>query len=262
LKQENGGIIGRMAPSSLNLRKAVAFVGLFSLWANLSMHAAQAQPLNAEPVAWMLFVDDLHLRFTNTGRLRTLVRTVLDDVVEAGDLVAIRTSGPSSVLSDFGRSADLLPLVTRLTGNGLRPSDIIVGATSGHREVRYRTATALAGAISATALLGQVSHSRRGLIYISGGYPFDMSTLVAGRALAQTVADYRVRVFALDGRRLLPDDLDDLAGAAVAGPAWNEYLTATEASLLTIAEQSGGFVIFSGYDLPAALQRISNSMRE
>ncbi len=42
--------------------------------------------------------------------------------------------------------------------------------------------------------------------------------------------------------------------------AWN--LTATEASLRTIAEQSGGFAIFEGDNLPAALQRISNSMRE
>jgi hypothetical protein len=257
LKGENGGIIGRMARSSLKLRKALAFVGLFSLWASLPMHAPQAQPLNAEPVAWMLFVDDLHLQFTNTGRLRTLLRTVLNDFVKTGDLVAIRTSGPSAVLTDFSRSGDLLPQVKGLAGNGLRPTDIIAGATAGHREVRYRTRLSLSLATSAMALLGQVGHPRRGLIYISDGYPFDVSALVEGRALAQTAAVNGVRVFAVDGR-----SLDDRTGSvAVADPAWNEYLTATRTSLRIIAEQSGGFAILDGEDLPAALQRISNLMR-
>jgi hypothetical protein len=257
VKDENGGIIGRMARSPLKRRKALAFVALLSVWASLTMHAPQAQPLNAEPVAWMLFVDDLHLRFANTGRLRTLVRTVLDDVVEAGDLVAIRTSGPLPVLTDFGRSGDLLPLVKGLSGNGLRPSDIIAGASSG-REVRYRMRMSLSLATSAMALLGQAGSSRRGLIYISDGYPLDVSALVEGRALAETAANNGVRVFAVDGR-----SLDDHTGApAVADPAWNEYLTATQASLRVIAEQSGGSAIFDGDDLPAALQRISTSMRQ
>jgi hypothetical protein len=63
--------------------------------------AAQSASAAADSVAWMLFVDDLHLDFRNTGRIRQLVQIFLKEIAREGDLVAIRTSGPSGVLERF-----------------------------------------------------------------------------------------------------------------------------------------------------------------
>jgi hypothetical protein len=246
-----------MKRSTRVLRRGLALLGLITLFGSAVMHQPRAQSLQAGPVAWMLFFDDMHLDFRNTGRLRTFARTVVNELAEEGDLFAIRTSGPSAVLTDFSASGDLLPHLKKLAGNGLRPSDIIVGFNSADREERYRTDVSLSAAISATAALGQADHARRGLIYISNGYPFDVAALAEGRALAHVAASNSVRIFVVDGRVL---DLDE-GNEGPTPPEWTDYLTAARTSLRIIAEQSGGFAVFDRDEMPAGLKRISSSMR-
>ena len=45
--------------------------------------------------AWLIVVDDLHINFANTGRLRSLLRAAASDLVRDGGLVELRTTGPS-----------------------------------------------------------------------------------------------------------------------------------------------------------------------
>lgn len=224
---------------------------------SLLMHEPQAKQSNALPVAWMLFVDDLHLSFRNTGRLRAFARTVIDNVSEPGDIMAIRTSGPSEVFADFSDTGRLLPQLKRITGNGLLPSDIIVGAKSGHREVLYRTHVALSAAIGATAVLGQVGQPARGLIYLSNGYPFDVAALPEYRALAQVAGANGVRVFTIYGRFL--DEATP--GTSAAAPGWDDHLAAERSSLQIIADESGGFALLEADDLSGVLRRISTTIR-
>jgi hypothetical protein len=115
-----------MTRSTRVLRRGLALLGLIALFGSAVMHQPRAQSLQAASVAWMLFVDDMHLDFRNTGRLRTCARTVVNELAEEGDLFAIRTSGPSAVFTDFSTSGNLLPHLKMLVGNGLRPSDSIV----------------------------------------------------------------------------------------------------------------------------------------
>jgi hypothetical protein len=67
-------------------RVLLALLGLISLFGTAVMHESRAHSLQAAPVAWMLFVDDMHLDFRNTGRLRTFARTVISELAEEGDL--------------------------------------------------------------------------------------------------------------------------------------------------------------------------------
>jgi hypothetical protein len=248
-----------MAPSLSKLRLGLAFVGFVSL-CSATIVKPQAQASSTDRVAWVVLVDDLHLDFRNTGRLRNLAQTLLSDVVQEGDLVAIRTTGPSVVWTDFSSRRELLPFLRKLTGAGLHPQEIMNSdrQSAASDEVRFRTRVSLSSAAAAVALLGQVAPRRRGLLYISNGHPFDMSTFIEARALAGVAGQNGVKIFAIDGRSL------DAAAqpAALADPAWDAYITATRNSLRDLAGQSGGFAILDGGDMPGALQRIIGAIRQ
>ena len=46
---------------------------------------------------FLFFVDDLHLQFHNTGRVRELFKKISKDLVHDGDMFGIVSSGPSSI---------------------------------------------------------------------------------------------------------------------------------------------------------------------
>jgi len=50
------------------------------------------EPPAAPGVLWLIFVDDLHVRFVDTGRLRTLIRTIATTLLAEGDLIAARAT--------------------------------------------------------------------------------------------------------------------------------------------------------------------------
>ena len=221
------------------------------------MAARQQSPSTAaDPVAWLVFVDDLHLDFRNTGRIRQLVQIFLNDIVLEGDLVAIRTSGPSVVLTDFSSARELLPVLKKLSGGGLRPNDII-GKVLGDEEMPYRARTALSSATAAAALLSQVEPRRRALLYVSNGYGLDTRTLLEARALAHVARTNGVRIVTIDAA-----SMDRSPRDPVTDRAWEAYRTAARESLRALAEQSGGFAILDVEDARAALQRVSNTVRQ
>ena len=46
---------------------------------------------------FVFFVDDLHLQFGNTGRVRELFKKISKQLLHDGDLFGIVSSGPSSI---------------------------------------------------------------------------------------------------------------------------------------------------------------------
>jgi hypothetical protein len=79
-------------------------------------------------VTWLVFVDDLHLDFRNTGRLRELLRMVSGQLIRPGDRFALRSSGPSMLSVDITQDQTLLAsALMRATGSGLSFSDIARG---------------------------------------------------------------------------------------------------------------------------------------
>src|ERR1700674_2994153 len=50
---------------------------------------------------FLFFVDDQHLQFGNTGRIRELFKKISKELVHDGDLFGIVSSGPSSIAVDM-----------------------------------------------------------------------------------------------------------------------------------------------------------------
>src|SRR5256885_2805340 len=135
---------------------------------------ARAVPVTAQPATiWLIFVDDLHVDFLSTGRLRSLIKTISSELIHDGDAFGIRSSGPSSLSIDVTSDREPLEVAIRNTaGNALLPSDIL-RITHGAREsneVRDRARVALSAAYEMMMSLEQVPNRRKAFIYISNGY--------------------------------------------------------------------------------------------
>jgi len=135
---------------------------------------------------FIFFLDDLHLDFRNTGRIRELMKKIRQQLVHEGDLFGIVSTGPSSIAIDM--TYDLKRLdeaMNKISGAGLRPSDILEGGTTseGPSEVRYRAHVAFSTAFELMGQLEQVHNRRKALIYISNGY--DFNPFPGGRAKAE-----------------------------------------------------------------------------
>ena len=50
---------------------------------------------------FLIFVDDLHLDFRNTGRIRELFKKIAKDLIHDGDMFGIVSTGPSSLAIDL-----------------------------------------------------------------------------------------------------------------------------------------------------------------
>src|SRR5438128_3602308 len=77
---------------------------------------------------FLFFVDDLHLQFQNSGRVRELFKKVAKNLVHEGDLFGVVSSGPSSIAIDMTYDRKRLDqAIAKMSGDGLKPSEIING---------------------------------------------------------------------------------------------------------------------------------------
>jgi len=124
---------------------------------------------------FVFFVDDQHLQFHNTGRIRQLFEKFAKELLHDGDMWGMVSSGPSSISQqmtyDKGRFQEL---IKKITGNELKPEDIINGPSGpgGPTEVRYRAHVAFSTVEETLKNLEQVHNRRKALIYVSDGYDF------------------------------------------------------------------------------------------
>ena len=90
---------------------------------------------------FVFFVDDLHLEFGNTPRIRALFQRISKELVHDGDMFGIVSSGPSSLSIDMTYDRTRLDeAIKKITGDELKPTEIINGppGAEGPTEVRYR----------------------------------------------------------------------------------------------------------------------------
>ena len=79
----------------------------------------------ATPQTVLLFIDDLHIGFASTPKLRTGVRQATERLLASGRSVALVSDGTSSVV--IQATTDTTPLsdvARKITGAGLKPSEI------------------------------------------------------------------------------------------------------------------------------------------
>jgi VWFA-related protein len=125
---------------------------------------------------FLIFVDDLHLDFRNTGRIRELFKKIAKELIHEGDMFGIVSTGPSSLSIDLTYDRKRLDqAITKITGSGLAPKDIldVPEGAQGPPEVRYRAHVAFSTANDIIQQLSQIHNRRKAFIYVSNGYDFN-----------------------------------------------------------------------------------------
>ncbi len=125
---------------------------------------------------WLIFVDDLHLDFKNTGRIKDLFKKIANELVHEGDMFGIVSTGPSSLAIDLTYDRKrLTEAIDKVSGAGLKPQEILdapLGA-EGPSEVRYRAHVAFDTAYGIMKTLESVHNRRKAFVYVSNGYDFN-----------------------------------------------------------------------------------------
>ena len=210
-------------------------------------------------VTWLIFVDDLHTDFCNTGHIRTLLGSIATELIRDGDAFVLRSSGPSPSIPFTTNRGLLDAAIGKVAGNNaLLPADILRSSPRNgiQDEVRYRAS--LAGSAAADVLNAGPSLGRRqAMLYITNGYQLNPAGgQVAGFADAARRA--HVTVFAMNARGLPGAPAVPVQGDAA---LWDSYRAAMLNSLRAISEPTGGFAVLDEADFADAPQRISRTAR-
>jgi len=241
---------------------------------------------------FLIFVDDLHLDFRNTGRIRDLFKKIAKELVHEGDMFGIVSTGPSSLAIDMTYDRKRLDeAISRISGAGLNPSDIldVPEGSQGPPEVRYRAHVAFSTAYDILKKLEEVHNRRKAFIYVSNGYDFNpfsgtRAKLENERYGGTTEDGLESNPFARQGNQFseadLASELSELTRAAnranttmytidprglTGGPdldqqvdtvEWQNHVRQTQDSLRVIAEQTGGIAVVNQNDFVKALKRI------
>jgi VWFA-related protein len=136
-----------------------------------------SRPTNDAAGRVILFVvDDLHLDFRYTPRIRSLFKKMGEQLVHEGDLFGIVSTGTSSIAIDLTYDRTRLEeAANRITGGGMKPSEIIQQSASGETpaEVTHRAQVAFATIWDLLHNLEAEHNRRKAVVLISEGYDFD-----------------------------------------------------------------------------------------
>jgi len=240
---------------------------------------------------FLIIVDDLHLDFRNTGRIRDLFKKISKTLVHEGDMFS---TGPSSLAIDPTYDRKVLDeAIKKITGNGLKPSDIIQGAegADGPSEVRYRAHVAFSTAFDMLTQMEKINNRRKAVVWVSNGFdfnPFAESRLgedpvFGGRfgqtreegkqqqgttnqnqfadadlarelsELTRTANRANATLYTIDPRGLVAgSDLDETLDPVEYG----EHIRKTQDSLRVLAENTGGIAVVNQNNFDKALKRI------
>jgi VWFA-related protein len=246
---------------------------------------------------FVIFIDDLHLDFRQTPRTRKLLQDMLKNLIHEGDMFGITTTGTSSLSVQLTYDRQVLDsAVSRITGNALKPKEIIEGqqGSQGPTELRHRAHVAFSTAYDLMKNLEKLQNRRKAVIYISSGYdfnPFEKGRLeeTARRWHVENTSDLESDPFYRNQQssQMLAEadlvrELAELTRAAnranatmytidprglVAGQDideevdvqdWNAYLRESQDSLRVLAEETGGIAVVNQNDFNKALKKIDN----
>jgi VWFA-related protein len=244
---------------------------------------------------FIIFVDDLHLDFRNTGRIKDLFTKISKELIHEGDMFGIVSTGPSSLSVDLTYDRKRLDAaIKKISGAGLAPKDILATpeGAQGPPEVRYRAHVAFSTAYDLMKNLEQVHNRRKAFIYVSNGYDFNpfqetrkkLEAEQYARPGSDGSADNEYNPFMRQGNLFaeadLAAELSELTRAAnranatiytidprglVGGPdldeqidmvEWQNYVRESQDSLRVLAELTGGIAVVNQNDFDKALKRI------
>ena len=135
-----------------------------------------APPQDQSGRIFVIFIDDLHLEPLLTPKVRELMHDMRKNLLHDGDLIAIVSSGPSSI--EINLTYDLNRIEEargKIIGNGLRPHDIIMmpDTNQGPPMLRYNVHVAFSAAYDMLTQLEKITNKRKAFVFFSGGYDFN-----------------------------------------------------------------------------------------
>jgi VWFA-related protein len=253
------------------------------------------RPTNDAAGRIILFVvDDLHLDFALTPRVRDLFKKLGKELVHEGDLFGIVSTGTSSIAQDLTYDRTRLDdAAKRITGGGLKPKEIIEQSATGEtpQEVMHRAHVAFETTLDVVRNLSSTHNRRKAVIIVSNGYdfdPFKESRMGTSRNPNSNNPNVDPNDHSFDQSNQsqkfndtdLAIELNEIAREAnranatfytidprglTAGPdidqevdpqEWETHVRKEQDSLRTLAEQTGGLAIVNTNDFDKALKRI------
>jgi VWFA-related protein len=243
---------------------------------------------------FVIVLDDLHLDFGSTGRVRDLMSRMLRNLIHDGDMFGIVSTGKSSISEPLTYDRQVLEsAISRMTGEALSPTEIIQGSAGpqGPTELRHRAHVAFSTVRDLLRNLRNVHQRRKAVLYLSSGYdfnPFEDSRLEEkARRAGVDAGDLQNDPFAraeqsghLLSESELVRELAEIVALAnranatlytidprglVAGPdvdqqvktqEWLAFVRDSQDSLRVIAEGTGGLAVVNMNDFDAAFRRI------
>lgn len=252
-----------------------------------------ARPTNAAAGrVFLIFIDDLHLAFDLTPRIRDLMKRILRNLVHEGDMFGIVSTGTSSISEELTYDRQVLEAaIGRVTGSGMGPEEIITGqqGREGNPELRYRAHVAFKTAYDLMRNLEELRNRRKAVIYISTGYdfnPYEESRMgYQQRQYGLSGGDFNPFAIQTNGMQFAESDLireiSELTKAAnranatfytidprglVGGPDigdrllstadWGRHLSKTQDSLRVLADETGGIAVINRNNFDNALKQI------
>jgi len=240
---------------------------------------------------FLIFIDDAHIDFRNTARVRDLLKKISTELVHDGDLFGIVSTGTSSIEIDMTYDRKrLAEAIAKVAGTGQAPSEIIATpeGSQGPPEVRHRAHVAFSTAYDILQKLETVHDRRKAFVYISEGYDFDPYARSRSKAAADRFAQVPdTNPFSKSGNEFAAADLaaelaeltrqanranatiytidprglpggPDIDQTGLDSSDWQDHLRETVSSLRVIAELTGGFAAVGTNDYLKALKRIDN----
>lgn len=202
------------------MRASTTLMSLMALaWAASTSLAQPVAPVRASrAIEWRIVVDDLHLSFTETGRLRAFLTAVVEDARAHGEAVGLRSTGPTAL--DVAPTMDAPPLraaIMATVGNGLKDVDVL--RAWGEPAARDREPSRRAD-IALGALRLEVDHAPGAgsvVVFVTQGLSLAGAALTTATApVTEAASRHEVRILAVDPRdpaRLVPPPPPDLAAA-------------------------------------------------
>ena len=119
---------------SFTITVVMACVGLMNAMSADETRQTDADSGSRTGTHWLVFVDDLHVNFVDTGRLRTMLRETAADLIVPGDQVSIRATLSSGIADGMTEALAIRAAIGNLAGNALKPEDFLnAGSAPGGR---------------------------------------------------------------------------------------------------------------------------------
>ena len=127
---------------------------------------------------FIIFIDDMHLQPSDSIKARRVLQDIRDNVIHEGDLIAMVSTGYSSIQVDLTydvKRKRFNESIEKLMGAGMTPTEIINASQTadGPAGLRHNAYVAFSTAYDMLAQVEKIPNRRKAFIYLSSGYDFN-----------------------------------------------------------------------------------------